>query len=127
LNDEERRELGLQTRRDVLGDAVADRSAATVTEFTRDFRDLITRYAFGEVWARPGLDRRTRSAVMLGALTALGADTELAVHVRGARHNGLTPDEIKEVLIHMSVYCGAAAANRAFVVAEQALGEYENG
>ncbi len=125
MNEDERRELGLQTRRDVLGDATADRSNSTVTEFNAEFRDLITRYAFGEVWANPRRAPRTRSAVMLGALTALGAEAELAVHVRGARHNGLTDDEIREILIQMAVYCGAAAASRAFGIAEQALRDDE--
>ena len=94
-----------------------------MSEFTADFQDLITRYAWGEIWARPGLDRKTRSAVTLTALIALNHHEELAMHVRAARRNGLTPDEIKEVLLQSAVYCGVPAANRAFAIAQQVLDE----
>src|SRR5476649_1724415 len=104
---------GMRIRREVLGDEHVDGAIARTTEFTADFQDLITRYAWGEIWARPGLDRRTRSAVTLTALVALGQEHELAMHVRAALRNGLTPDEIGEVLLQCAVYCGVPAANRA--------------
>jgi 3-oxoadipate enol-lactonase/4-carboxymuconolactone decarboxylase len=111
----------MRTRREVLGDEHVDRATADTTPFTADFQDLITRYAWGEIWSRPGLDRRTRSAVTLMALTALGHHHELAMHVRAALGNGLTPDEIKEVLLQAAVYCGVPAANRAFAIAQEVL------
>jgi len=114
---------GMKTRREVLGDEHVDRAVERTTEFTRDFQNLITRYAWGEIWSRPGLDRRTRSAITLTALTALGHHHELALHVRAALRNGLTPDEIKEVLLQTAVYCGVPAANRAFAVAQEVLDE----
>ena len=112
---------GMRIRRQVLGDAHVDRAAARTTEFTADFQDLITRYAWGEVWARPLLDRRTRSCITLTALVAGGHLEELAMHVRGALHNGLTADEIEEVLLQTAIYCGVPAANSAFAVAQQVL------
>jgi 4-carboxymuconolactone decarboxylase len=114
---------GMKTRREVLGDAHVDRAIAGTTEFTQDFQNLITRYAWGEIWARPGLDRKTRSAITLTALTALNHHEELAMHVRAALRNGLTPDEIKEVLLQCAVYCGVPAANRAFAIAQAVLAE----
>jgi 4-carboxymuconolactone decarboxylase len=114
-------ERGLEVRRAVLGDQHVDRAIARTTDFTAEFQDLITRYAWGEIWSRPGLDRRTRSAITLTALTALGHHDELAMHVRAARRNGLTPDEIKEVLLQAAIYCGVPAANRAFAVAQEVL------
>ena len=114
---------GMRVRREVLGDDHVDRANAGTTDFTRDFQDLITRYAWGEIWARPGLDRRTRSAVTLTALVALGHHEELAMHVRAARRNGLTDDEIKEVLLQAAIYCGVPAANRAFAIAQGVLEE----
>ena len=114
---------GIKTRREVLGDEHVDRAIANATEFTREFQDLITRYAWGEIWSRPGLDRKTRSAITLTALTALGHHHELAMHVRAALRNGLTPDEIKEVLLQAAVYCGVPAANRAFSIAQEVLAE----
>jgi len=116
-------EEGMKTRREVLGDAHVDRAVAGTTPFTEDFQDLITRYAWGEIWSRPGLDRRTRSAITLTALTALNHHHELAMHVRAALRNGLTPDEIKEVLLQAAVYCGVPAANRAFAIAQEVLRE----
>jgi len=116
-------EEGMQVRREVLGDEHVDRAIATTTEFTRDFQDLITRYAWGEIWARPGLDRRMRSAITLTALVALNHHEELAMHVRAALRNGLTPAEIKEVLLQAAVYCGVPAANRAFAIAQAVLDE----
>jgi 4-carboxymuconolactone decarboxylase len=114
---------GMKIRRDVLGDEHVDGAIARTTEFTADFQDLITRYAWGEIWARPGLDRKTRSAITLTALIALGRDEELAMHVRAALRNGLTPDEIKEVLLQSAIYCGVPAANAAFAVAQRVLDE----
>ncbi len=114
---------GMKTRREVLGDEHVDRAIEGTTDFTRDFQELITSYAWGEIWSRPGLDRRTRSAVTLTALTALGHEHELAMHVRAALRNGLTPDEIKEVLLQAAIYCGVPAANRAFAIAQEVLAE----
>jgi len=117
MNDEE----GMRVRREVLGDEHVDRAIEQASEFTADFQDLITRYAWGEIWARPGLDRKTRSCITLTALTALNHHEELALHVRAAVRNGLTPDEIKEVLLQAAIYCGVPAANRAFAVAQRVL------
>jgi 4-carboxymuconolactone decarboxylase len=114
---------GMKVRREVLGDEHVDSANARTTDFTADFQDLITRYAWGEVWARPGLDRKTRSCITLTALTALNHHEELAMHVRAARRNGLTHDEIKEVLLQCAIYCGVPAANHAFAIAQQVLDE----
>ena len=115
---------GMKVRREVLGDEHVDRAIESTSDLTADFQDLITRYAWGEIWARPGLDRRTRSAITLTALTALGHHEELALHVRAARRNGLTDDEIKEVLLQAAIYCGVPAANRAFAIAQEALADW---
>jgi 4-carboxymuconolactone decarboxylase len=117
------RERGLEVRRAVLGDEHVDRAVARTTEFTADFQDLITRYAWGEIWTRPGLDRRTRSCITLTALVAGGHMQELAMHVRAALRNGLTPEEIKEVLLQTAVYCGVPAANSAFAIAQEVLAD----
>jgi 3-oxoadipate enol-lactonase/4-carboxymuconolactone decarboxylase len=117
------RERGMRTRREVLGDEHVDAAVKRTTALDADFQDLITRYAWGEIWTRPGLDRRTRSAVTLTALVALGRLDELALHVRAARRNGLTADEIAEVLLQCAVYCGVPAANAAFAVARRVLAE----
>jgi 4-carboxymuconolactone decarboxylase len=114
---------GMRVRREVLGDEHVDRAVARTTDFSADFQELITRYAWGEIWTRPGLDRRTRSAVTLTALVAHGRLDELALHVRAALRNGLTPDEIKEVLLQCAIYCGVPAANSAFAVAQRVLEE----
>ena len=116
-------EHGMQVRREVLGDAHVDRAIERTTDFTADFQNLITRLAWGEIWSRPGLDRKTRSAITLTAMVALGRDEELAMHVRAALRNGLTPDEIKEVLLHATVYCGVPAGNAAFAIAQRVLEE----
>jgi 4-carboxymuconolactone decarboxylase len=116
-------EDGMRVRRDVLGDEHVDRAIERTTDFSADFQDLITRYAWGEIWARPGLDRRTRSCITLTALVALGHFDELAMHVRAALRNGLTADEIKEVLLQTAIYCGVPAANHAFAVAQQVLSD----
>ena len=123
MDDRRRHDQGMAMRRAVLGDPHVDRAAAATTELTADFQDLITRYAWGEVWSRPGLDRRTRSCITLAMLAALGHEEELAMHVRAALRIGLGPDEVKEVLLQVAVYAGVPAANRAFKVAQQALDE----
>jgi 3-oxoadipate enol-lactonase / 4-carboxymuconolactone decarboxylase len=121
------RERGMRVRREVLGDEHVDAALARTTALDADFQDLITRYAWGEVWTRAGLDRRTRSAITLTALTALGRLDELRLHLRAARRNGLSDDEIAEVLLHAAVYCGVPAANAAFAVARDVLQGFEDG
>jgi 4-carboxymuconolactone decarboxylase len=116
-------EAGMRVRREVLGDEHVDRAIENTTELTAVFQDLITRFAWGSVWTRDGLDRRTRSAITLALLAALGRDEELALHVRAARRNGLTPDEIGEVLLHTAVYAGVPAANAAYAIAQRVLDE----
>jgi len=112
-------EDGMKVRREVLGDEHVDRAVERTDEFTSDFQELITNYAWGEVWTRPGLDRKTRSCITLAMLATLHHDDELAMHVRAALRNGLTRDEIKEVLLQVAVYAGVPAANRAFGVAQR--------
>jgi 4-carboxymuconolactone decarboxylase len=112
---------GLRVRREVLGDAHVDRAIEATTPFTEPFQDFITRSAWGSVWTREGLDRRTRSCITIALLTALGHHDELAMHVRAALGNGLTPQEISEVLLHTAVYAGVPAANSAYKIAEQVL------
>jgi 4-carboxymuconolactone decarboxylase len=121
MNDQHDR--GMEVRREVLGDEHVNRAIEGTTDFTRDFQDLITRNAWGEIWTRPGLDRRMRSAITMTALIALGHFEELAMHVSAARRNGLSDEEIKEVLLQSAVYCGVPAANRAFKVADEVLRE----
>ena len=123
LTDEERYDQGMGVRREVLSDAHVDRAIAGATEFTADFQDFITRVAWGDVWSRPGLDRRSRSVAVLTALIALGHDEELAMHLRAALRNGLTVDEIKEVILQAGVYCGVPAANTAFRIAKDVFAE----
>ncbi len=118
-------EAGSAIRRAVLGDDHVDRAQAATTEFTAPFQDFITRYAWGEVWSRDGLDRRTRSAITLAVLTALGRENEIAMHVRGALRSGLSEAEIAEVLLHTAVYAGVPAANAAFAIAQRVLDERE--
>ena len=120
-------EEGMRVRREVLGDEHVDGAIERTSGFTAAFQDLITRYAWGEIWTRPGLDRQTRSCITLTALVALGHFDELAMHVRAARRNGLSPDEIAEVLLQTAVYCGVPAANHAFAVAQQVLEEEDAG
>ncbi|MFI9213627.1 4-carboxymuconolactone decarboxylase [Streptomyces sp. NPDC053253] len=122
-SDDSRYAEGMAVRRAVLGDAHVDRAVARTTDFTADFQDYITRCAWGEIWTRPGLDRRTRSCLTLTALIAHGHQEELALHVRAAIRNGLTPEDIKEVLLHSAVYCGVPAANSAFATAQRVLAE----
>lgn len=118
-------ERGMRVRREVLGDEHVDASIARTSDLTADFQDFITRYAWGEIWSRSGLDRKTRSCVTLAALVALGKLEELEMHVRAARRNGLTQDEIGEVLLHSAIYCGLPAANAAFAVAQRVLAGYD--
>ena len=114
---------GMRVRREVLGDEHVDRAIGETNAFTADYQDLITRYAWGEIWSRPGLDRKTRSCITITALVALNHHEELAMHVRAALRNGLTVDELKEVLLQTAVYCGVPAANRAFAIASRVLHE----
>jgi 4-carboxymuconolactone decarboxylase len=120
-DDDQRREAGLRVRREVLGDEHVDRAAEGTTELTAPFQDLITRYAWGEVWSRPGLSRAERSMITLAALVALRQSDELAMHVRAALRNGLTPAQISEILVHLSVYAGVPAVNHAFKVVQETL------
>jgi len=117
---------GMEVRRAVLGDAHVDRAIERTTSFTEGFQELITRYAWGEVWSRPGLDRRARSMITLTALVATGREHELEMHIRAALRNGLTPDEIGEVLLHCAVYCGVPAANGAFAIAQRVIDDGED-
>lgn len=118
---------GMRVRREVLGDTHVDRAIERTTEFTADFQDFITRYAWGEIWTRPGLDRKTRSCITLTALVALGHLEELKLHVHAALRNGLTQDEIKEVLLQSAIYCGVPAANAAFATAQSVLADLDAG
>lgn len=123
--DDPQHDAGMRVRREVLGDAHVDRAVAATTDLTADFQDFITRYAWGSVWTREGLGRRTRSCMTLAICCALGREEELALHVRGARNNGLTDAEIAEVLMHTAVYAGVPAANAALKVAQQVLDELD--
>ena len=123
MDDTERSMQGMTVRREVLGDAHVDRAVAGTTPFTADFQSFITRYAWGDVWSRPGLSRAERSMITLTALAVLRQEEELAMHLRGALRNGLSPDQIKEVLLQVAVYAGVPAANRAFAIAARVLAE----
>jgi 4-carboxymuconolactone decarboxylase len=123
MDDTERAAQGMAVRREVLGDAHVDRAVAGTTAFTGDFQDFITRYAWGEIWSRPGLSRAERSMITLTALVVLRQDAELALHLRGAVRNGLTAEQIAEVFLHVGIYAGVPAVNRAFAVAQQVLAE----
>ena len=125
MDDSSRREQGMKVRRAVLGDAHVDRTLAKRTEFNGDFQDLITRYAWGEVWSRPGLPRHTRSLVTLALMVALNRGDEFRMHVRAAFNNGVTRDEIKELLLHCALYAGVPAANAAFHLAEEVFAELD--
>jgi 4-carboxymuconolactone decarboxylase len=127
MDDTERAAQGMAVRREVLGDAHVDRAAAGTTPVTADFQSFITRYAWGEIWSRPGLSRAERSMITLTALVVLRQDEELAMHLRAARRNGLTPEQISEVLLHIAIYAGVPAANRAFAVAARVLAEEHQG
>jgi 4-carboxymuconolactone decarboxylase len=123
MDDTERSVQGMAVRREVLGDAHVDRTVAATTPFTADFQSFITRYAWGDIWSRPGLSRAERSIITLTALAVLRQDEELAMHLRAALRNGLSPDQIKEVLLQVAVYAGVPAANRAFAIAARVLAE----
>ena len=123
MSDEGLYEQGMEVRRAVLGDEHVDRATANATEFTAPWQEFITRHAWGAVWTRDGLDRRTRSVITLTALTALGREHEIAMHVRAALRNGLTREKLAEVLIHTSVYAGVPAANAAFAIAQRVFDE----
>jgi 4-carboxymuconolactone decarboxylase len=120
-----RHDEGMAVRREVLGDSYVEQANSKTTAFTRDFQQIVTEFAWGTIWTRPGLDRRSRSVVTLTALIARGHHDELALHLRGALRNGLSRDEIKEVLLQAAVYCGVPDANAAFRVAERVLDESE--
>jgi 4-carboxymuconolactone decarboxylase len=124
MDDEERTARGMTVRRAVLGDAHVDRAIANTTDFTRPFQDFITRYAWGEIWSRPGLSRPERSIVTLTVLAALQHEDELAMHVKAALRNGLTEEQIQEVLLQVGLYAGVPVANRAFAIANRAIGAY---
>ncbi len=123
MDDETRHAQGMQIRRQVLGDAHVDAAIDRTTPVTEMFQDFITRYAWGDVWSRPGLDPRTRSLVTVALLAALGRTDELGMHLRGARRNGVSPDELAEVLLHTGVYAGLPAANAAFARLSEVLGD----
>jgi 4-carboxymuconolactone decarboxylase len=119
MDEKKRHEEGMKIRRAVLGDAHVDRAIATQNEFTAEFQDLITRYAWGEIWTRPDLDHKTRSLVTIAMMVALNRSQELQLHLKAALKNGVTRAEIKEVLLQTAIYCGVPAANHAFHMAEQ--------
>ena len=123
MTEDERYEAGLSVRRAVLGDAHVTRSLENRTDLTTEFQNLITRYAWGEIWTRPGLPRHTRSLLTISMMVALNRSEELALHLRAAKNNGVTRDEIKEVLLQCAIYCGVPAANSAFAVAQRVLEE----
>jgi 4-carboxymuconolactone decarboxylase len=123
MDDAERAERGMKVRREVLGDEHVDRAVAGTTAFTEPFQDFITRYAWGDIWSRPGLSRAERSIVTLAVLAALQHEQELAMHVKAALRNGLTAEQIQEILLQVAVYAGVPVANRAFPIAQRALAE----
>jgi 4-carboxymuconolactone decarboxylase len=125
MDDRERYEQGMAVRRAVLGDAHVDRSLKNKNEFNQEFQDLITRYAWGEIWTRPGLPRHSRSLIVIATLVALNRSEELRLHIRAAFHNGVTRDEVKEVLLQAAIYCGVPAANSAFQTAEAVFAEMD--
>src|SRR6266550_6481747 len=125
MEERERYSNGLEVRRAVLGDAHVDRALTRSNDFNREFQELITRYAWGEIWTRPGLPRHTRSLITLAMLVALNRPDEFRLHVRAAFNNGVTREEIKELFLHAAVYCGVPAANSAFRAAEEVFAEQE--
>lgn len=127
MDDKERYERGLRKRREVLGDAHVDRAQANRTEFNADFQDLITRYAWGEIWTRPGLPAHTRSLMTIVMMVALHREEELKLHLRAAANNGVTRAEIAEALLQSAIYCGVPAANSAFALAQQVFTETDAG
>ena len=123
MDDRKHHDQGMKVRRAVLGDAHVDRAVSNQNEFNAEFQDLITRYAWGEIWSRPGLPRPTRSLLAIAMTVALNRPDELRLHLRGAINNGVTPDQIKEVLLQSAIYCGVPAANNAFHIAGEVLAE----
>lgn len=124
--DKTKYDKGMEIRRATLGDAYVDRAIANMDDFTKDVQELVTTYCWGEVWGREGLDRKTRSTINLAMISALNRPHELAAHVRGAVNNGLTPDEIKEVLLQVGIYCGVPAMIDSFRIARNVLDEMKN-
>jgi 4-carboxymuconolactone decarboxylase len=125
MDEKQRFDEGMQVRRAVLGNAHVDRAEANRTELTNEFQDLITRYAWGEIWTRPGLARHTRSLMTICMMVALGREEELKLHLRAASNNGVTRDEIKEALLQTAIYCGVPAANSAFAMAQKVFAEID--
>ena len=125
MDEKDRAEAGMQLRRSVLGDAHVDRAQAATTDLDAEFQDLITRYAWGEIWTRPGLPRHTRSLLTIGLMVALNRGEELRIHLQAAANNGVSSDEIREVLMHCAIYCGVPAANAAFHAAKEILSDGE--
>ena len=127
MDENERHKAGMRTRRSVLGDEHVKRAEAAKDDFDADFQDLITRYAWGEIWTRPGLTRHTRSLLTIGLMVALNRGEELRMHLRAAANNGVTAAEIREVLLHCAIYCGVPAANAAFHAAKEILDQDNDG
>jgi 4-carboxymuconolactone decarboxylase len=125
MNEQDRFDAGMEVRREVLGDEHVDRAVRSTTAFNAEFQDLITRYAWGEIWARPGLPRHTRSLVTLALMVALNRSEEFSMHVRASANNGVTRDEIKETLLQCTIYCGVPAANTAFHLAQKVFAEMD--
>ena len=125
MDEKDRADTGMQMRRSVLGDAHVDRAQAATTDLDAEFQDLITRYAWGEIWTRPGLPRHTRSLLTIGLMVALNRGEELRMHLRAAANNGVSSDEIREVLMHCAIYCGVPATNAAFHAAKEILRDGE--
>ena len=125
MDERKRYEAGMKARREVLGDAYVDRAQERLNAFNEEFQDLITRYAWGEIWTRPGLDRRTRSLLTIVMMVALNRADELKLHLRAAANNGVTRDEIKEALLQTAIYCGVPAANSAFALAQKVFAEID--
>jgi len=123
MDEKSRYEQGMKVRREVLGDAHVDRAIERTSEFTADFQDLITRYAWGEIWSRPGLSRQLRSMLTVAMMVALNREEEFRMHVKAALNNGVTPEQIKEVLLQTAIYCGVPAANHAFKIANEVIGK----
>jgi 4-carboxymuconolactone decarboxylase len=125
MDNHERYQQGMSVRRAVLGDAHVDRSLTNANDFNREFQDLITRYAWGEIWTRPGLTRHSRSLIVIATMVALNRTEELRMYIRAVSNNGVTRDEIKEVLLQSAIYCGVPAANNAFRAAEAVFAEMD--
>jgi|SRR5580700_11110720 4-carboxymuconolactone decarboxylase len=125
MDNHDRYQQGMSVRRAVLGDAHVDRSLTNANDFNREFQDLITRYAWGEIWTRPGLTRHSRSLIVIATMVALNRTEELRMYIRAVSNNGVTRDEIKEVLLQSAIYCGVPAANNAFRAAEAVFAEMD--